>query len=76
MPANFQVSSLIPSGLIVESLAEVDDTIVVTARAGIQVAMCPLCGSPSRRVHSRYVRKVSDLPCSLMPQFDSTEKCL
>ena len=26
--------------------------------------MCPLCGSPSGRVHSRYVRQVSDLPCS------------
>jgi transposase len=32
--------------------------------AGIQVAICPLCGSRSRRVHSRYVREVSDLPCS------------
>jgi hypothetical protein len=41
-----------------------DDAILVTARAGIQVATCPLCGSPSRRVHSRYVREVSDLPCS------------
>jgi hypothetical protein len=25
-------------------------------------ARCPLCGSPSGRVHSRYVRTVSDLP--------------
>jgi hypothetical protein len=64
MSAKFRVSSLVPSGLIVESIAEVDNTIVVTARAGIQAAMCPLCSSPSRRVHSRYVRRVSDLPCS------------
>ena len=64
MPAHFRLSSLIPSGLVVESVMQADDMLVVTARAGIQVAMCPLCRSPSRRVHSRYVRQVSDLPCS------------
>lgn len=64
MPINFRISALVPVGLIVESVAQLGDTILVTARAGIQVATCPLCGSPSRRVHSRYVREVSDLPCS------------
>src|ERR1019366_6664240 len=64
MPINFRISALVPVGLIVESIAQLDDTILVTARAGIQVATCPLCSSPSRRVHSRYVREVSDLPCS------------
>lgn len=38
--------------------------VLVTARAGIQVATCPLCGSPSRRIHSRYVCEVLDLPCA------------
>jgi zinc-finger of transposase IS204/IS1001/IS1096/IS1165 len=64
MPINFRISALVPVGLIVESVAQLDDSILVTARAGIQAASCPLCGSPSRRVHSRYVREVSDLPCS------------
>src|SRR5450631_4247456 len=64
MPINFRISDLAPVGLIVESITQLDDSILVTARAGIQVASCPLCGSPSRRVHSRYVREVSDLPCS------------
>jgi transposase len=64
MPINFRISALAPAGLIVESVAQLDDSILVTARAGIQVAGCPLCGSLSRRVHSRYVREVSDLPCS------------
>jgi len=64
MPINFRISALVPVGLIVESVAQLDDSILVIARAGIQVAICPLCGSPSRRVHSRYVREVSDLPCS------------
>jgi len=64
MPINFRISALVPVGLIVESVAQLDDAILVTARAGIQVATCPLCASPSRRVHSRYVREVLDLPCT------------
>jgi len=35
MPINFRVSALVPVGLIVESIAQLDDTILVTARAGI-----------------------------------------
>jgi transposase len=62
MPINFRISDLAPVGLIVESITQLDDAILVAARAGIQVATCPLCGSPSRRVHSRYVREVLDLP--------------
>jgi transposase len=61
---NFLISCLVPGGLIVESVTHLADVVLVTARAGIQVATCPLCRSPSRRVHSRYVRQVSDLPCS------------
>jgi transposase len=64
MPINFRISALVPVGLIVESVAQLDDSILVTTRFGIQMASCPLCGSPSRRVHSRSVREVSDLPCS------------
>jgi len=64
MPINFRVSALVPVDLIVESVAQLDHAILVTVRADIQVAICSMCGSPSRRVHSRYVREVSDLPCS------------
>jgi len=37
---------------------------VVTARAEAGEAFCPVCGEASRRVHSRYVRHVRDLPFS------------
>jgi hypothetical protein len=63
MPANLQISSLIPVGLIADNVTQVGDAIFVTVRAGARMAMCPLCGSPSQRVHSRYVRRVLDLPC-------------
>jgi transposase len=64
MPSNFRISSLIPSGLTIERIAWVKATIVLTVRAAARKGICPLCQSASRRVHSRYVRKVSDLPCS------------
>src|SRR5450631_880532 len=64
MPTNFRVSSLVPTGLIVDSITQDGDAIVVTVHAGAQIAMCPLCCSPSQRVHSRYVRQVADFPCS------------
>jgi transposase len=64
MPSNFQISSLMPSGLTVERIARVKAAIVLTVRAAAYKGICPLCQSPSRRVHSRYVRRVSDLPCS------------
>jgi hypothetical protein len=38
MPAHFRVSSLIPNGLIVESVIQAAEMLVVTVRAGIQVA--------------------------------------
>jgi transposase len=63
MASKVALSSLIPAGLVVESVLESEGTIVVTARGGRQESACSLCGRTSRRVHSRYARRVSDLPC-------------
>ena len=41
-----------------------DAGIYLTVRSEAELVACPLCGSSSRRLHSRYVRRVSDLPCS------------
>ncbi|WP_373695979.1 transposase family protein [Aquibium pacificus] len=38
--------------------------VVAAARSGISARACPLCRRKSDRVHSRYVRRVADLPCS------------
>ena len=64
MQPNFRISSLAPSGLTVESVTCVEGTIIVSARAEASAAKCPLCGIASRRVHSRYFRQASDLPCA------------
>jgi hypothetical protein len=64
MQPNFRMLFPIPAGLAAECIVDSGDAIEVTARAEARVVRCPFCGSPSRRIHSRYVRKVSDLPCS------------
>jgi len=47
MAAHLRLSSLAPSGLIVESIAESEDAVVVSARARTGVRACPLCGTQS-----------------------------
>lgn len=64
MSRSLSWSSLIPAGLAVESVATDERTVLVTARGVSVAATCPLCAVASRRVHSRYVRQVSDLPCA------------
>ena len=64
MRPTVRFSSLIPDGLAIESTVEAGDAILVTAGATASCARCPLCQVLSRRVHSWYVRHVSDLPCT------------
>ena len=64
MHAAFRFPSLIPSGLAVHHTVEADGEIIVIAASAACCAHCPPCQAPSRRVHSRTVRHVSDLPCA------------
>jgi len=59
----FRLSNLIPCDLTVVSIAEGEDTMLVTAKADVWSRPCPRTGEKSSRVHSRYVRTVSDLLC-------------
>ncbi len=63
MAVAFRTSSLIPPGLVIESVTWANEAVVVTARGEARHGICPLCRAPSRQVHSRYVRRVADLPC-------------
>lgn len=40
------------------------DVIVVTAHGQFRGCRCPECGTTSLRVHSRYSRIITDLPCA------------
>jgi transposase len=54
--------SLLPVGLAVDRIAVVHDRVVVTVHARAGAAPCPDCRRLSRRVHSRYLRHLGDLP--------------
>ncbi|PRA49256.1 ISL3 family transposase [Brucella pituitosa] len=64
MAFSFRLSSLIPAGLIARRFDEGDDIITIFAQASADQDCCPSCNAVSDRVHSRYVRKVADLPYS------------
>ncbi len=51
-----------PDHLHLESLSVDGDGVVMLVSAKAGHARCPICQQPSDRVHSRYVRKVTDLP--------------
>ena len=57
-------SSLVPRGFVVESACYEGDKAVITVRASGSIGLCPSCGTVSRRIHSRYRRRVTDLPLS------------
>ena len=57
-----QASELVPPGFTVENVEVGAERVVVTIRASAGWCLCPLCSVPTRRVHSRYLRKVADLP--------------
>jgi transposase len=60
----FDAAPLSPSPieLRLENVAFASHEIVVTATARRHVVACPDCGQPSRRIHSRYRRRLADLP--------------
>jgi transposase len=62
MSQHFRVSSLVPSGFVVEHLDLGPDRVGVVVRFGATAACCPACSAVSRRVQSRYLRRAADLP--------------
>ena len=50
------------SGVRVDAVTEVDGVVVVAVRPTREAVPCPACGQLARRVHSRYLRRIADLP--------------
>lgn len=48
------------AGVVIEQITRVDGVIEIGARARGSTAVCPGCGERSRRVHSRYERRLAD----------------
>ena len=53
---------LLPEGLRLETLSIGTGRVSISVSSGTGRSCCPLCGRVSSRVHSRYLRTVSDLP--------------
>src|SRR5688500_1738476 len=51
-----------PAALRLDCLEADGDEVVLVVHAAADEARCPACGAASGRVHSRYVRRVADLP--------------
>ena len=64
MDQRLRPSKLVPSGFKVDRMTIVGTDVVITIRHQSPVGICPSCGRASRRVHSRYSRRVADLPLS------------
>ncbi|MCW2239006.1 transposase [Azospirillum canadense] len=54
--------SLLPAGLAVAHVTVTHDRVLVAVRARAATAACPVCRRPSHHVHSRYLRRLGDLP--------------
>ena len=60
-------STLVPRGFIMENLSIQETGAVMTVRSAAGVSHCPACGMGSRRIHSRYLRRLADLPIAGHP---------
>ena len=60
----FQASELAPPGFSADCALNEDESTVVNIRATSASSPCPGCGAISTRVHSRYPRRLADLPMS------------
>ena len=58
----FDLSRAIPAGFCIDDAVEDGDAVVIVVRAQAAGGLCSLSGSPSAAVHSRYDRKLNDLP--------------
>ena len=55
---SLRVSELLPSGFVFDNVTIFAERVSVEVRASAESQMCPLCGSASSRVHSRYGRRL------------------
>ena len=55
-------TSLIPVGFVIEDVDTSGAMIVMVVRAMNRTSVCPACGASASRIHSRYHRRLMDLP--------------
>jgi transposase len=59
---SFRASMLIPRGFLADEAVNDLTGTLITVRSASATSRCPACGAVSGRIHSRYSRRLSDLP--------------
>lgn len=62
MCRNTHSAKLTPGGLAIDCVEIGSAKIIVTARLSTKIGTCPECGAVSGRIHSRYKRRLMNLP--------------
>lgn len=62
-----RASSFVPRGLVADAVTSDGSTMLITVRPTSNVSTCPGCGARSGRIHSRYPRRLADLPMAGKP---------
>jgi transposase len=62
-----RASSLVPGGFVVEGVSNDLVGTVIAVRPAGKTSQCPGCGTDSARIHSRYRRRLTDLPIANRP---------
>jgi transposase len=60
-------SALVPRGFVVDAAVSDGEATLITVRPASKTGACPGCGTRSDRVHSRYPRRLADLPMAGKP---------
>jgi len=53
----------LPDEMVIDSIQPTATCLAVHVSCQHLEAFCPLCDSPSERIHGQYIRTVADVPC-------------
>ncbi len=67
MSQTFRASALVPRGFAVDDVTSDGTSALITVGSTESTSICPGCGTRSGRVHSRYRRRLADLPIAGRP---------
>ena len=67
MGQTLRPSTLVPRGFVVDAAVNDCEATLITVRPESKMGACPGCGTGSARIHSRYPRRLADLPMAGRP---------
>src|SRR5215207_5777869 len=67
MGQRFCAATVVPPGFALERVDTTETVTTLVIRGTVRCRACPECGARSSRVHSRYWRKLGDLPLAGRP---------